>query len=195
MQIDRVTQQDGLEIWRADRPSQAALEALRDDAAARATLTQCITEAPFEGLFWECRGIASSSEDPFEFALIDSPRVAALRANPGPFQAALSGAKPESARAFDNLGGKSRLVSPALGDDLTDGAHLVRFLRHGPSAQVHALWRCVADEALRWMQTRTLWLSTSGLGVSWLHVRLDPRPKYYAHAPYRTRMTRAGFNA
>jgi hypothetical protein len=29
------------------------------------------------------------------------------------------------------------------------------------------------------------WLSTAGAGVSWLHVRLDDRPKYYGYAPYR----------
>ena len=29
------------------------------------------------------------------------------------------------------------------------------------------------------------WLSTAGMGVAWLHVRLDQRPKYYAHRPYR----------
>jgi len=29
-----------------------------------------------------------------------------------------------------------------------------------------------------------LWLSTAGLGVSWLHVRLDTRPKYYRHRVY-----------
>ena len=30
-----------------------------------------------------------------------------------------------------------------------------------------------------------LWVSTSGLGVYWLHVRLDSYPKYYQHAPYK----------
>jgi len=28
-------------------------------------------------------------------------------------------------------------------------------------------------------------LSTAGMGVYWLHVRLDTRPKYYQHTPYR----------
>jgi hypothetical protein len=35
------------------------------------------------------------------------------------------------------------------------------------------------------LSARPLWLSTSGLGVAWLHVRLDSRPKYYSYAPYR----------
>lgn len=30
-----------------------------------------------------------------------------------------------------------------------------------------------------------IWLSTSGLGVYWLHVRLDTRPKYYNHDEYK----------
>ncbi len=29
-------------------------------------------------------------------------------------------------------------------------------------------------------------VSTNGLGVAWLHVRLDTRPKYYTFQPYRT---------
>lgn len=29
-----------------------------------------------------------------------------------------------------------------------------------------------------------LWLITAGMGVFWLHLRLDSRPKYYSHRPY-----------
>lgn len=32
---------------------------------------------------------------------------------------------------------------------------------------------------------RKLWLSTSGLGVSWLHVRVDSVPKYYNFEEYK----------
>jgi hypothetical protein len=35
------------------------------------------------------------------------------------------------------------------------------------------------------VSAKPVWLSTAGGGVAWLHVRLDDRPKYYAHAPYR----------
>jgi hypothetical protein len=44
----------------------------------------------------------------------------------------------------------------------------------------------VGDAVARRLSSAPLWLSTSGLGVAWLHVRLDERPKYYTHAPYRT---------
>ena len=32
----------------------------------------------------------------------------------------------------------------------------------------------------------SLVLPPQGLGVYWLHVRLDDRPKYYTHVPYRS---------
>jgi len=32
---------------------------------------------------------------------------------------------------------------------------------------------------------RPTWLSTAGLGVYWLHLRLDSRPKYYRYQPYK----------
>jgi hypothetical protein len=31
---------------------------------------------------------------------------------------------------------------------------------------------------------RRFWISTSGLGVPWVHVRLDSYPKYYQYRPY-----------
>ena len=42
-----------------------------------------------------------------------------------------------------------------------------------------------ADAVAARLSDRPLWLSTSGAGVAWLHVRLDDRPKYIQHAPYR----------
>jgi hypothetical protein len=30
-----------------------------------------------------------------------------------------------------------------------------------------------------------LWLSTAGMGVSWLHVRLDSSLKYYGYKPFK----------
>ena len=48
-----------------------------------------------------------------------------------------------------------------------------------------ALWQVVGEAMERRLGTEPVWLSTAGAGVSWLHVRLDDRPKYYGHAPYR----------
>ena len=79
--------------------------------------------------------------------------------------------------------------------------HLASFIRGPKSAStiseenaahdshVSALWSAVATEMLtrleRDKETR-LWLSTSGMGVSWLHIRLDKYPKYYNYLPYKS---------
>lgn len=54
-----------------------------------------------------------------------------------------------------------------------------------PQGDAVKLWRCVAETMLRRLSGRPLWLSTAGAGVAWLHVRVDPVPKYYAYPPYR----------
>jgi len=64
--------------------------------------------------------------------------------------------------------------------------HLAAFVRQAPEPQWHALWQTVGAAMTRRIGSRPVWLSTAGAGVSWLHVRLDDRPKYYGYAPYRS---------
>jgi hypothetical protein len=86
---------------------------------------------------------------------------------------------------FANRGGDALLVAPAPQEPPGAYAHLAAFARQAPMSQQHALWQAVGDAVARRLSTVPLWLSTSGLGVAWLHVRLDERPKYYTYAPYR----------
>lgn len=58
-------------------------------------------------------------------------------------------------------------------------------MRQAPEPQKHALWQRVGAAMQRRLSAKPVWLSTAGAGVPWLHVRLDDRPKYYGHAPYR----------
>jgi hypothetical protein len=51
--------------------------------------------------------------------------------------------------------------------------------------RISAVWQAVGDALLARVAADPVWLSTAGLGVSWLHVRLDSRPKYYRHVPYK----------
>lgn len=85
---------------------------------------------------------------------------------------------------FANLGGDARLVPCPVGPHEAY-AHLARFVRGGLREQVDTLWRRVGEALIEWWSTpgtTPVWLSTSGGGVPWLHVRLDRRPKY-SHAP------------
>ena len=65
--------------------------------------------------------------------------------------------------------------------------HLKEFILRAPDRQVEGLVKVVGEQVLgrvREMGPRKVYLSTSGLGVYWLHMRLDQRPKYYTFKPY-----------
>ena len=144
--------------------------------------------------FWECVPVTKETLDtrPFECIQLEAPSFARMRPDSAAFaehhsQLACTSAA-SSIAVFGNLGGDSVLVSPAkLGSTPeTSYAHLGAFTAGAPREQQIALWQNVADQVLQRADHAPLWLSTSGLGVIWLHVRLDRRPKYYTHGPYRT---------
>jgi hypothetical protein len=86
---------------------------------------------------------------------------------------------------FENLTKDATLIVPRPTGPMHVYAHLAAFVRGAAEAQRHALLRTLACALLLKMNDRPTWLSTSGLGVYWLHVRLDARPKYYNFQPYK----------
>jgi hypothetical protein len=172
----------------ASASARRALELCRDDESFRSDLIRALARSPFAAFFWETPSVtASTVERPFEFVLTDarglavaSPEIDAFREH---FARDEDG---DGVVAFDNLGGDARLVVPCPLASPDAYAHLAAFVRKAPAPQVHALFRRVAEESLARLSDRPLWLSTAGMGVYWLHVRLDARPKYYRHAPYKT---------
>jgi hypothetical protein len=164
-----------------------AITALQEDSAWRDGLTRELADSPHAAFFWECAPVSAATLDrPFEFVLVESPTLAGVRPEPGPFREHLLDRHGVS--TFDNLGGDAVLVAPCADAGLELYPHLATFVRGAPSEQVHALWRAVGfalEERLA-ESSAPCWVSTSGLGVYWVHVRLDTRPKYYTHAPYRT---------
>ena len=150
----------------------------------RAFWTSLLADAPYAAYFWETPPVTRGTAGrPFEFVLIDSPQLAALAPEPETFAHHF---KPAQATAtFVNLGGDAVLVAPAPQGAPASYAHLAAFARQAPVAQQEALWQAVGAAVVRRLSSQPLWLSTSGLGVAWLHLRLDERPKYYTYAPYR----------
>ncbi len=84
------------------------------------------------------------------------------------------------------LGRDAILVVPCSEAPPEAYGHLAAFSRDAPAEQQHAFWKLVGESVASRLSTKPVWLSTAGAGVSWLHVRLDDRPKYYGHAPYRS---------
>jgi hypothetical protein len=87
--------------------------------------------------------------------------------------------------SFKNLGGDATLIVPCPIAKSANYSHIVAFHRSAPPSQQHAFWIAVANAALARIGPLPMWLSTAGGGVDWLHIRLDDRPKYYRHRPWR----------
>ena len=54
--------------------------------------------------------------------------------------------------------------------------------------QIQGVWKVVAEtyrQQLDAQSPNTIWFSTAGGGVRWLHFRFDKRPKYYRYDPFK----------
>ena len=162
------------------------LELCRSDDEFRAQLIGILAGAPFEAYFWETPPLtASTLGRPFEFVLSDAPALARAAPDLDAFRQHFeSDTDHDGVVVFENLGRDATLVVPRPLAPAEIYVHLGAFLRGAPEAQAHALFRSVAGEVVSRVSNRPLWLSTAGMGVYWLHLRLDSRPKYYRHTPY-----------
>jgi hypothetical protein len=186
-QIDSATIKLHVEWNGAPVTMHDAFSLLEKDAGFRAGLVSSLRSAPFEGYFWETPATSGLTSDrPFEFTLTDAPSFRRVTPERSAFQEHFSkDADGDGVVTFENLGGDATLVVPCPLDDESGYAHLGTFVRNGPSHQVDALFRCVGEAASRRLCDRPQWLSTAGMGIYWLHVRIDSRPKYYRHTPYK----------
>lgn len=145
-----------------------------------------LAQAPFMAFRWETPPLSeANAQQPFEFVLLDSPDLP-RQPDPDAFAEHFrSAAAPQTVVTFLNLGRDAVLVVPRPIADVSAYGHLTAFVREAPEAQKHALWEQVGHTMEQRLSAKPAWLSTAGAGVSWLHVRLDDRPKYYGYEPYR----------
>jgi len=175
------------------RPATVAevIRAWQGDAGFRSQFNALLADAPYTAFRWETPPVTASTVNrPFEFVLLDSPGLA-RHPDPEAFAEHFAGAEAGIA-AFPNLGGDAIMVVPCPVAATSAYGHLAAFVRHAPELQRHALWQSVGEAMGRRVGAEPVWLSTAGAGVSWLHVRLDDRPKYYAFAPYKQRHAEPG---
>jgi hypothetical protein len=161
------------------------LRGWQTDAAFREWFNAILSDAPFRAFRWETPAVTSATATrPFEFVLLDDPGLA-RRPDPDAFAEHFRRARDATVIDFANLRGDAVLVVPCPVAAPTAYGHLAAFVRHAPAPQRDALWQRVGEAMSRQLGTKPVWLSTAGAGVSWLHVRLDDRPKYYGYEPYR----------
>lgn len=164
------------------------LHGWQTDADMTGAFIQVLAETPFEAYFFETPPVSRDILDrSFEFVLIDCPSLAGVDPEPWRFEEHFNGGgTPNGVATFPNIGRDAMLVVPYPTEPPRNYAHLAAFTRHAPREQQLVLWHAVSDAAReRFRASDPVWISTSGLEVFWLHIRLDSYPKYYNHAAYR----------
>jgi hypothetical protein len=159
------------------------LNALAEQATFRELIQEEMRAAPFVAFRWETPPLTATTIDqPFECLLHDSPDLD-VPANPTDFQNYF---QPDvEVVSFENLGADALLVVPCPISRSANYSHIGAFHRSAPHSQQHAFWITAVRAVQARLGSQPLWLSTAGGGVDWLHMRLDKRPKYYRHLPWR----------
>jgi len=161
------------------------LKCWQTDASFTSFYTSILADAPFAAYRWETPPITTATVGrDFEFVLIDAPGLDRA-ADPLAFADQLRAAGiASSILTFANLGKDAILVVPRPAGQSPAFAHMAAFIRTAPEAQKHGLWCAIGAAMQSRLSKSPVWLSTAGMGVPWLHVRLDARPKYYGFEPY-----------
>jgi hypothetical protein len=147
--------------------------------------TRLLANVDFEAFYWEHPPLTLESLDrDTEFVLLNAPALASLQAEPAPFQSIFDDHPDEDVIVFPNLGGDAMLIAPRPVTTIDAYPHLAAFLQQAPADQIRSLWKHTAKTVRQHIGTSPKWLSTAGLGIAWLHIRLDTRPKYYRHVAY-----------
>ncbi|KAL3801355.1 hypothetical protein HJC23_006965 [Cyclotella cryptica] len=185
------------------------LVASKSDQGVKAAmdLSEIISSSDYESILFETIGTSWDDSDrtPFEFAMVNEPGLKRFaERSPDRFsfeehfsncrnayikQGGSDGTKDKpTVCSFENLGGDARLVSPLPQTNVDDSSysHLAAFVRNAPNNQIIEFWAAGAAQYLHVMKQRggKRWFSTNGMGVAWLHLRLDSRPKYYSYHPF-----------
>ncbi len=138
----------------------------------------------YAGYFWEVKPITIDRlHEEFEFVLVNSSILPNIQADETSFSTYFVAGK--KVVTFSNLRGDAQLVVPTKIEKPACYAHLAKFVRNASSTQQIAFWKIVAQEYEQAIGEAPKWLSTAGLGVYWLHVRIDSRPKYYRYQSYK----------
>lgn len=170
----QLTYLEVIELWQGDRDF-------------RTFFISLLSSAKFAAYFWETPPInISNVTREFEFVLIESPQLAKINPNPNPFRKYFASAPPNTeVITFSNLRNDALLVVPCRISESNTYTHLASFVRKANEFQNHSLWQILGKTIQEQLNDEPLWISTSGLGVYWLHIRLDSYPKYYHFKPYK----------
>jgi hypothetical protein len=169
-----------------------SVEAILQDWTQDVRFAEVLAGSPFEGFCWEVPPLGvEDTGSSFECVVINEVHLPRFRANPAGFSDRFASDGAE-AIAFPNVSGDATLVvpRPLPGIDADAYGHIAAFLRRAPRRQVNACFKLLSTTVHATLDAAPRWISTAGLGVPWLHFRIDTTPKYYRWPPYRERSQR-----
>jgi hypothetical protein len=165
-------------------------EYLIQSADFRREFIATLLSSNFNAFFWECPPFSNLtvSEVQYEFVLIETEVLLKKRPDKSKFSSFFSKCANDVTH-FSNIGGDAHLVVPCpILNGENQYGHFAEFLRNAPLSQIDYLLQVVGSTGLSISQTsrgELSWLSTSGAGVQWLHIRFDSVPKYYNWLEYK----------
>jgi len=130
-----------------------------------------------------------TKDDVFHYSLTPAPQLKNAQANITTFAQnsamIIAVQNNELVTSFENISKSSMLIVPTLiNDHILNKAHyisLYHFIKHAPKKEIEQFWsKWSAETQKQLQQNKTIWMSTHGTGVHWLHGRLDTTPKYYS---------------
>ncbi len=137
--------------------------------------------------FYQTSPITRDMDTEYEEKYIESDRLEKITQDYDPFAEHFIKPKNKYVTSFLNLSKKSLLVVPVPPKIGTQNANktfnyttIKDFIDNAPQKQKVAFWKHVAKKVKQLLQVvDTVYINTHGLGVYYLHVRLDIKPKYY----------------
>lgn len=159
------------------------LKLLKNSEAFRNFYNGILAGIDFEAFLWENKPVTyKNSHKTYECSLVNSMFLTKKSPDHHTFSQYFDDNK--NVVTFPNLGGDALLIAPCPHDRKTIYTHIGKFVRNADDKQRHDFWRTTAEKMLASIGREPKWLSTSGLGVFWLHIRIDTHPKYYKTKDY-----------
>jgi hypothetical protein len=164
---------------------QRFLDLLKNNPGFREQYNNYLADCGFDAFFWENMPITKQTlHKDYECNLINSDFLSGCLPDSSTFQSYFRNDK--AVVRFPNLGKDAQLVVPCPVNEHSVYTHIGTFVRNAGAGQKDEFWKHVGKETLNQIGEEPRWLSTSGLGVFWLHVRIDSYPKYYQTEEYKT---------
>jgi len=137
--------------------------------------------------FWECVPVSSSTVNKeFEFVITKSEELNNITQNYSEFQEYIDMNFDCKVASFLSLNKNATLIIP-IPKQQVNYKNLKEFVANASLEQWEELWQKVGEkmeESLLNAGDAPRWLSTSGLNVHYLHVRINNSPKHYSHEEY-----------